>query len=140
MITPPKTILHPLISQNDILYPSKHTTSFWRLYNVHNVKTTSYGRQNNVVCVLGYLLKFIAIDSRSNDSNRKVKPSPLGDETESFLLYISQFSTEKCWKFWLQRYAASKGTYKVILEIESCLRREIAFKLILRYQRGFSEL
>ena len=34
--------------------PSKHTTSFWRLYNVHNVKTTSYGRQNNVVCVLGW--------------------------------------------------------------------------------------
>ena len=32
--------------------PSKHTTSFWRLCNVHNVKTTSYGRQNNVVCVL----------------------------------------------------------------------------------------
>ena len=35
------------------LHPSKHTTSFWRLYNVHNVKTTSYGRQNNVVCLLG---------------------------------------------------------------------------------------
>ena len=32
--------------------PKKHTTSFWRLCNVHNVKTTSYGRQNNVVCVL----------------------------------------------------------------------------------------
>ena len=26
---------------------------FQRSYNVHNVKTTSYGRQNNVVCVLG---------------------------------------------------------------------------------------
>ena len=26
-----------------------------RPYNVHNVKTTSYGCQNNVVCVLGYL-------------------------------------------------------------------------------------
>ena len=25
--------------------PSKHTTSFRLLYNVHNVKTTSYGRQ-----------------------------------------------------------------------------------------------
>ena len=34
-------------------YPSTHTTSFWRLYIVHNVKITSYGRQNNVVCVLG---------------------------------------------------------------------------------------
>ena len=33
--------------------PSTHTTSFWRLYNVHNVKKTSCGRQNNVVCVLG---------------------------------------------------------------------------------------
>ena len=33
--------------------PSTHTTPFWRLYNVHNVKTTLYGRQNNVVCVLG---------------------------------------------------------------------------------------
>ena len=31
----------------------KHTTSFRRPYNVHNVKTTSYGCQNNVVCVLG---------------------------------------------------------------------------------------
>ena len=35
------------------LLPSKHTTLFRRLYNVHNVKTTSYGCQNNVVCVLG---------------------------------------------------------------------------------------
>ena len=35
-------------------YPSKQTTLFQRLYNVHEVKTTSYGCQNNVVCVLGY--------------------------------------------------------------------------------------
>ena len=34
--------------------PSKHTTSFRSLYNVHNVKTTSHGCQNNAVCVLGY--------------------------------------------------------------------------------------
>ena len=33
--------------------PRKHTTSFQRPYNVHNVKTTSYGCRNNVVCVLG---------------------------------------------------------------------------------------
>ena len=33
--------------------PSKHTTSFRCPYNVHNIKTTSYGCQNNVVCVLG---------------------------------------------------------------------------------------
>ena len=26
-------------------------------YNVHNGKTTSYGRQNNVVCVLGSLFQ-----------------------------------------------------------------------------------
>ena len=35
--------------------PSKHTTSFRHPYNIHNVKTTSYGRQNNVMCVLGCL-------------------------------------------------------------------------------------
>ena len=35
--------------------PSKHTTSFRCPYNVHNVKTTSYGCQNNIVCVLGKL-------------------------------------------------------------------------------------
>ena len=29
---------------------SKHTTSFRCPFNVHNVKTTSYGCQNNVVC------------------------------------------------------------------------------------------
>ena len=33
--------------------PSKHTTSFRCPYNVHNVKTTSHGCQNNIVCVLG---------------------------------------------------------------------------------------
>ena len=33
--------------------PRKHTTSFRCPYNVHNVKTTSHGCQNNVVCVLG---------------------------------------------------------------------------------------
>ena len=32
-----------------------HTTSFWRPYNVHNVKTTLYGLQNNVLCVLGVI-------------------------------------------------------------------------------------
>ena len=40
------------------LISSKQTTSFWRLYNVHNVQTTSYGRQNNVVCVLGINIEF----------------------------------------------------------------------------------
>ena len=35
--------------------PSKHTTSFRCPYNIHNVKTTPYGCQNNVVCVLGIL-------------------------------------------------------------------------------------
>ena len=35
--------------------PSKHTTSFRHPYNIHNVKTKSYGCQNNVVCVLGCL-------------------------------------------------------------------------------------
>ena len=30
---------------NDSSKPSKHATSFWRPCNVHNVKTTSYGRQ-----------------------------------------------------------------------------------------------
>ena len=39
---------------NGIILPNKHTTSFWRPYNVQNVKTTSYGCQNEVVCVLGY--------------------------------------------------------------------------------------
>ena len=46
-------------------YPSKHTTSFGRLYNVHNVKTTSYGRQNNVVCVLGFDHKTLFVTSFS---------------------------------------------------------------------------
>ena len=36
--------------------PSKHTTSFRCPYNVHNVKTTSYGYQNNVVCVGYYII------------------------------------------------------------------------------------
>ena len=35
--------------------PRKHTTSFRCPYNAHNVKTTSHGCQNNVVCVLGSL-------------------------------------------------------------------------------------
>ena len=41
--------------------PSTHTTSFWRLYSIHNVKTTSYGRQNNVACVLGSFIWFIIL-------------------------------------------------------------------------------
>ena len=43
---------------NNLLVPSTHTTSYWRLYNVHNVKTTSNGRQNNVVCVQVYCITF----------------------------------------------------------------------------------
>ena len=39
--------------------PSKHTTSFRRPYNVHNVKTTSYECQNIVVCVLGVFCRQI---------------------------------------------------------------------------------
>ena len=38
-------------------FPRKHTMSFRCPYNVHNVKTTSHGCQNNVVCVLGYIFK-----------------------------------------------------------------------------------
>ena len=52
-------LLFSMQSINQLRYlinPSKHTTSFWRLYNVHNVKTTSYERKNNVVCVLGFLI------------------------------------------------------------------------------------
>ena len=37
-----------------LLPPSKNTTSFRHPHNIHNVKTTSYGRQNNVVCILGF--------------------------------------------------------------------------------------
>ena len=37
----------------EVKEPNKHTTLFWRPYNVHNVKTTSYGCQNDVICVLG---------------------------------------------------------------------------------------
>ena len=48
-------ILLLLIIKHEASVPSKHVTLFWRPHNVHNVKTTSYGRQNNVVCVLGYL-------------------------------------------------------------------------------------
>ena len=43
------------------LYPSNHTTSFWCPYNIHNVKTTSYGCQNNVMCVLGCDIRFLYI-------------------------------------------------------------------------------
>ena len=38
---------------SSLMPPSKHTTSF-RHPTYNNVKTTSYGCQNNVVCVLGY--------------------------------------------------------------------------------------
>ena len=41
-------------------YPSKHTASFWCLFNVQNVKTTSRGCQNNVVCVLGITNTFLS--------------------------------------------------------------------------------
>ena len=44
-----------------IPFPSKHTTSFRCLCNVHNVKTTSYGCQNNVVCVLGEMFLYIDV-------------------------------------------------------------------------------
>ena len=40
---------------------SKHTTSFRHRYSIHNVKTTLYGRQNNVVCVLGCRLVIISL-------------------------------------------------------------------------------
>ena len=33
------------------------TTLFRRLYNVHNVGTTSHERENDVVCVLGYIVR-----------------------------------------------------------------------------------
>ena len=51
-----------MIYKFPLIIPSKHTTLFWRLYNVHNVKTTSYGRQNNVVCVLGNSWLFITFN------------------------------------------------------------------------------
>ena len=36
-----------------LLEPCTHTVLFQRLYNVHNVRTMSYKRQHDVVCVLG---------------------------------------------------------------------------------------
>ena len=41
-------------------YPSKHTASFWCLFNVQNVRTTLHGCQNNVVCVLGITNTFLS--------------------------------------------------------------------------------
>ena len=39
------------ININERVLISKHTTLFRRPYDIYNVKTTSHGRQNNVVCV-----------------------------------------------------------------------------------------
>ena len=58
---------------------SKHTTSFWRPYNIHNVKTTSYGCQNNVVSVPGSL-RFAGMDLELKHSNTE----------ESVLYYIGK--------------------------------------------------
>ena len=41
--------------------PSKHTTSFRHPNNIHNVKTTSYGCQNNVVWVLGFCFLWMRV-------------------------------------------------------------------------------
>ena len=41
--------------------PSKHTTSFRHPNNIHNVKTTSYGCQNNVVCVLAFCFLWMRV-------------------------------------------------------------------------------
>ena len=42
-----------------VLNPSRHTTSKRRPSNVHNVQITLYGRWNNVVCQLGYVLEVL---------------------------------------------------------------------------------
>ena len=45
-----------ILCNASVMYiPSKHTTSFWRPYNVHNVKTTSYGLSKQRRVRTGYI-------------------------------------------------------------------------------------
>ena len=61
-----KTIMVCRFSSRWWSIPSKHTASFRHPYNIHNVKTTSYGCQNNVVCVLGWYKIFYQISFYSS--------------------------------------------------------------------------
>ena len=56
-LSPQNDIYHLSVNlhQHSFKLPSKRTTSFRHPYNIHNVKATSCRRQNNVVCVLGYI-------------------------------------------------------------------------------------
>ena len=49
-----KTVSLYLLSWYRVPFPSTHTTLFWRPYDVVLTSWTFYGRQSDVVCLLGY--------------------------------------------------------------------------------------